>query len=165
MRRLLPTDKSRLGQLYADQADALAIGVMVDDQRDGALPRRAVELHDVGSGDGDVCLDLDRNVVGEIKEKLAKLLNRLNWADARHSVPHDEEGKGRSRHRCLGASAVRPMPLTHALLWAQWKARAAAGLGALILINSAARALQLHVFTVAPLRPLGALNGCTVVFD
>ena len=76
------TDKSRLGQLYPDQADALAIGVMVDDQRDGALPRRAVELHDVGSGDGDVCVDLDRDVVGEIKEKLAKLLNRLNWADA-----------------------------------------------------------------------------------
>ena len=51
------TDKSRLGQLYPDQADALAIGVMVDDQRDGALPRRAVELHDVGSGDGDgLCL-------------------------------------------------------------------------------------------------------------
>jgi len=36
-------------------------------------------------------------VAGEIKEQLAKLLNGLDWADARHGVPHHEEGKGRSR--------------------------------------------------------------------
>ena len=71
--------------------------VVADDQGYWALPGRAVKLHHGRRRDCDARLDLDRRVTRKVKEMLSQLLDRLDWAQARHI---GDELSNIDRHSC-----------------------------------------------------------------
>ena len=73
--------------------------VVADDQGYWALPGRAVKLHHGRRRDCDASLDLDRRVTRKVKEMLSQLLDRLDWAQARHI---GDELSNIDRHSCQG---------------------------------------------------------------